>query len=607
MATAKAKNTQIPHENSPDTEEDCRATQAPLVCSIEYNEQDSGVRLNHTLNITEFSGTSGEDVDDWLRQFTSYMTLYPMYNNKNLQALAVAFLRKGAGKYYDGLKEKPTDWNSFCEVFKERYGTGETDRSALMRNFLVRCQRPDEPTKIFATEMFSLGKQAGIDNEVIVQSIINNMTDNNNKALYRVSIREAYTLQNLIRLIGIVEGDTNVEKSQRTEDDVADLIERVGKMTLMMERNTREAHSSMKVRCTDCGKLGHSSHDCYRRESYRQRPTYKDNREERRPSSSGEAKIAEIERLLKEPIPSKIAELEKRMPHKSQELAKVFGAFPGNFDAKYTIMRNEHFAREIVKSLRNNGKTAQINFAGRSTKQKKAFSVVTCDLEINGEVVNCILDTGAEATLVSEDLCNKLGLPINTEEKQPLRMANSQYSMSTGTVERLPIAINGTLYPCEAIVMQDVTRDILIGTNWLGRYRAGIDLNSELLVIPGPSAEDDNCIAIQCKKIRYKPLKEFWEANDRIKCYAGEKHNLSALSGTMVSLCFRDQPIYALPPGCVLEARSLRNKGVVVCSGVSDACNPPEYMMVSNIEAEPKVIEQGELIGELKIHEDAGI
>ncbi|KAM0688265.1 Retrotransposon gag protein, partial [Conglomerata obtusa] len=60
-----------------------------------------------------FRGDQKESIDDWIRQFDNYITLYEGFTEQNLNLYVSAFLQSSAGLFYDNLCVKPITWSDF--------------------------------------------------------------------------------------------------------------------------------------------------------------------------------------------------------------------------------------------------------------------------------------------------------------------------------------------------------------------------------------------------------------------------------------------------------------------------------------------------------------
>ncbi|KAM0680139.1 hypothetical protein COBT_004166 [Conglomerata obtusa] len=63
-------------------------------------------------------------------------------------------------------------------------------------------------------------------------------------------------------------------------------------------------------------------------------------------------------------------------------------------------------------------------------------------------------------------------------------MANNTIITSGGSCI-LNIEIENEIFPCKALIITDATQELLIGTNWLAKFRTNIDLATNTLTIEG--------------------------------------------------------------------------------------------------------------------------
>ncbi|KAM0684808.1 hypothetical protein COBT_003984, partial [Conglomerata obtusa] len=173
--------------------------------------------------------------------------------------------------------------------------------------------------------------------------------------------------------------------------------------------------------------------------------------------------------------------LEKKINAPTKELKNLFNCLPKNFRARETIIRNDFFAEELIKSLKNFNTKKESNHCETKTKE---YDILKAVINLCDESIETVIDTGANFSVISFNLAKKLNLPIKTDIKTNITVANNASIKTYGSIENLPIYINEHYYPSAAIVLEETAQDILLGTNWISRYKCLIDLENNLLKIP---------------------------------------------------------------------------------------------------------------------------
>lgn len=139
-------------------------------------------------------------------------------------------------------------------------------------------------------------------------------------------------------------------------------------------------------------------------------------------------------------------------------------------------------------------------------------------------MVEAVVDTGANFSVISEKLANDLQLLINITKNTTITVANNESTNTVGKVQVLPIIINNISYTGEAVVLKHTAQELLIGTNFLSKYRCTIDLENKDLKIPRQD-EIYDIIKLSSSHIDLKNLKRYVKRtkNAVYKCHSISK------------------------------------------------------------------------------------
>ena len=98
--------------------------------------------------------------------------------------------------------------------------------------------------------------------------------------------------------------------------------------------------------------------------------------------------------------------------------------------------------------------------------------------QIERKIASVIIDTGAGISLISKAMLDRLGWSIDKASTRTLVVADGSKSIALGEMNEVPITFNNLTVPIKMTVIEGDTYDIILGTDWLNKAQAKLDISA---------------------------------------------------------------------------------------------------------------------------------
>ena len=155
-------------------------------------------------------------------------------------------------------------------------------------------------------------------------------------------------------------------------------------------------------------------------------------------------------------------------------------------------------------------------------------SAAFINIKFNGRGVKTMLDSGAEATLISKNLAISLNLKINPPDKSLRFIAANKQTLTITGWTLLSFRIGQLEFSQEATVVENLSTNILLGTDWLNKNGVDISFQRKLVIIGKQSFQllvhekQTSHFISSVKHMEIKPFSNKIEWMDVPKDFTGE-------------------------------------------------------------------------------------
>jgi len=102
---------------------------------------------------------------------------------------------------------------------------------------------------------------------------------------------------------------------------------------------------------------------------------------------------------------------------------------------------------------------------------------------LNDQLITVIIDTGAATSIISKKLMKKYDYKIDQPSNLIIVTANGSRVRSLGQISALPLEVKRQEIPTPVQVLESTDEILILGSDWLKRFRANVDYDHDILSI----------------------------------------------------------------------------------------------------------------------------
>lgn len=273
----------------------------------------------------------------------------------------------------------------------------------------------------------------------------------------------------------------------------------------------------------------------------------------------------------------------------NEQIQKHITLIPKHYSIRESLKRNEQFLDELIRVVQTQKKEKTVLYAQKEIQ----YQITTCNTKIENVEIETVIDTGANLSIVSEELVKFLNLPQQLNNKCQIKMADNTYAVTGGLVN-LKIQINKDIYKCAAVVLKNASQKLLLGTDFLSKHGVKIDLEKNELTIN--MLNYTNRLPIKCFETENLPIRTFNSKKNYYTLYA--KKNTEIPPGATIPLQIDGANLQSkFTCNNLLKIENNDNSTTQTIQGVTDLNNFDHSILVSNTDNVSKIIKKGQKVG----------
>lgn len=410
----------------------------------------------------EFTGQGNVSIEEWVEDFEIIANIN-QWEDKTLIRFLPAFLKENARTWYQRNCQNLNTWKEVKKALIESF-TPPQKRIYLLEKLHKRNQRTNESVEDYAQEIMRLCMQ--LDPKMrdieLGEYFFLGLQPHLKSKMQITSTSTFTTLKTQAQMIEHNEKDTfsqNRSENQKIMQEELNYLRREvnrlkGGQNRQFDKNQRTRDINEKSR------------------NYSWNSQFKPNNEKR--------SLPQYNRNSRDLKGNPICYNCKKPGHN----AAVCYYKPKQFGKRQNWERTNLIENEdeiIIKNTKEETNTIQ-NIVEEKPSEKK-IQVMKTRAKINQHTVHPIVDTGSSITIISEELVEKL-LSKNVKKSKGeiinIRVANGETLNADKQIE-IPLEIEGKIFKQKAVIIDNFAYDILIGNDFLKRFKAVINLSNSTM------------------------------------------------------------------------------------------------------------------------------